>query len=397
VSTRNPRFPHFDSLRAIAALMVLGFHAALLLNRLSPWYAELNAGVAVFFVISAFLLYRPYARARFAGEARPALAPYAVRRFFRIVPAYWVALLLVSLWLGLSEVFTAEGILRYFGFANAYDDLSIQGGVRTGWSLCVEVTFYALLPVWAWGIRRVSRRTGGSFAATELIPLAILFGLGVAWKIHTADLAPAFGRHLSPAAFTLPAYLDHFALGMALAVASVIVAERERQPFPVRVVERASWVPWLVAAGAYVLIVKHPGPLGDGGWVEYVGRHELKGVLGISLIVPAVFGIERGGVVRRILANRALLWVGLVSYALYLWHWAILLKLRDAGVADDLGGVGFTIVGVAAALAVSAASYYLLERYALAYGARLARRLDRSAGTRPTDSLDPAPARVDPA
>jgi peptidoglycan/LPS O-acetylase OafA/YrhL len=298
------------------------------------------------------------------------------------------------LWLGLSEVFTPVGILRYFGFANAYDDLSIQGGVRTGWSLCVEVTFYAMLPAWAYAIRRLGGRTGGSFAVTELVPLALLFAAGAAWKIHTLDLAPAFGHHLSPAAFTLPAYLDHFALGMALAVVSVVLAERERQPLPVRVVERASWLPWVCAAGAYVLIVKHPGPLGDGGWVDYVGRHELKGLFGLALIVPAVFGMEHGGVVRRVLANPALLWVGLVSYALYLWHWAILLKLRDAGVADDLGSVAFVIVGLAAALTVSAASYYLLERYALAYGSRLARRLDGRSRDRPAGTDQP-PARLE--
>src|ERR671930_1014584 len=99
----NPRFPLFDSLRAIAALSVFGLHlpARIWLDSpVRPYVLVLDVGFAVFFLISGFLLYRPFARARYAGESTPAIMPYAQRRLLRIVPAYWVALVLVVVLLG---------------------------------------------------------------------------------------------------------------------------------------------------------------------------------------------------------------------------------------------------------------------------------------------------------
>ena len=69
----------------------------LLESRWAVLLAHLNVGVALFFLISGFLLYRPYALALVHGSEPPRLAAYAKRRFLRIVPAYWVALTLLAL------------------------------------------------------------------------------------------------------------------------------------------------------------------------------------------------------------------------------------------------------------------------------------------------------------
>ena len=102
-------------------------------------------------------------------------------------------------------------------------------------------------------------------------------------------------------------------------------------------------------------------------------RHELKGLLGACLILPAVFGDQTRGVVRRILAHRALLWIGLVSYGLYLWQPAIMDELVRHDWNDTLGPVLAGLASLAFALAVAAISYYGMERYVL----RLARRVGR--------------------
>src|SRR5437016_2614913 len=91
----NPRFPLFDGLRAVAALSVFAGHTVtgtyayadhhdlfLLAAKLA------DQGVAIFFVISGFLLYRPFVTARADGR-RLRLGGYAARRLARIVPAYW--------------------------------------------------------------------------------------------------------------------------------------------------------------------------------------------------------------------------------------------------------------------------------------------------------------------
>ena len=388
----NPRFPLFDSLRAIAALCIFAVHLPFAYQMsaddpLRPYLLELNVGVAVFFLISGFLLYRPFARARLTGDRRPGTAAYAGRRVLRIVPAYWVALPAVVLLIGpagqggtSTPVFSWDGFPAYFGFAQVYDSSTALGGISAAWSLCVEVTFYALLPLWAMLLRRIPCRSSGAFLRSELLALTALAAIGVGWTAVWAARA-----NLNPAAFfdvtqnqpwryVLPGFLDHFAAGMALAVVSVWAAERPSRPRVLRAIERAPWLPWLVAAAAYAAIGQL-GSLLPNSWAgRYLVTHELQAVVALGLLLPAVFGDPRRGLVRRLLSNRALLWLGLVSYGLFLWHAAIIRRLGDEGALDSLGSVGFTAVALALSLAAAAASFYVVERPALRLGRRLSRR-----------------------
>ena len=97
-------------------------------NAAQPYLRQLNVGVPVFFLISGFLLYRPFARTRYAGDRSPATLPYAERRGLRIFPAYWVALVGVVVLVGKSgeaatatPVFSVHGALTYFPLLQAYD------------------------------------------------------------------------------------------------------------------------------------------------------------------------------------------------------------------------------------------------------------------------------------
>ena len=97
---RADRYPEVDALRAIAAIAVLGTHAAIFAGADYPGsevgrYAQrLEVGLTIFFVISGFLLYRPFVAARVRHRDGPRTAAYAWRRLLRIAPAYWVALTL---------------------------------------------------------------------------------------------------------------------------------------------------------------------------------------------------------------------------------------------------------------------------------------------------------------
>lgn len=385
----NPRFPLLDSLRGIAALSVFFFHLPFVLGLSDPlrsYVLQLNAGVAVFFLLSGFLLYRPFARARFRGEPRPALVPYAERRALRLIPAYWVALVFVVLLVGRSgeaqnatAVFSPRGLVAYFGFLQVYGSSTLLGGISAAWTLCVEAAFYALLPLWALAMRRLAAGSRRRFVQTELAALAGLFAVGAIWTAvaaaHSAPSAAALVdvTRIKPWLYVLPGYLDHFALGMALAVLSVASTEAAREPGAVRLIDRAPWLPWLVALAAFALLgrVNH---WFDGFGARFFTTHELQGLLALGLLLPAVFGDPRRGRLRRLLSSRPLLWIGLVSYSVYLWHAALLSKLSDLGALDSLGRLGYTALALAVTLAVAAVSFYLVERPSLRLGRRLSHR-----------------------
>lgn len=386
------RFPLFDSLRAIAALSVFVFHLPLVArlsldNPVRPYLLELNVGIAVFFLISGFLLYRPFAQARYAGEARPATLPFAARRGLRIVPAYWVALVFTVLLVGASgeattatKVFSPRGVVSYFGFLQIYDSNTLLGGISAAWTLCVEVTFYAMLPLWALLLRRVPCRSSREFVRSELLALGGLFLAGAAWTtvaaLNTQPSAAVFFdvTVIKPWLYLLPAYLDHFALGMGLAVLSVAVADRAVQPRMVREIDRAPWLPWLIAALALFAMAHLSAWVPETFAAQFIARHELQAVFAFALLLPAVFGDPRRGLVRKLLANRVLLWVGLVSYGVYLWHVAIMSELNDRGALDSLSSFWYIAAALGLTLLAAAASFYAVERPALRLGRRLSHR-----------------------
>ncbi len=158
------QFPCFNGIRAIAALMVIVYHAVFF----ASWFRtpggtlfwNLNSGVWIFFVTSGFLLYRPFAAAHLREGSPVDLRGYAIRRFARIYPAYWAVLVFFTFVVsrasyadGLSGVLSVTLTKTYVHEVNPYFI-----GLPPAWSLVVEVTFYAFLPVYAAAIGALARR-----------------------------------------------------------------------------------------------------------------------------------------------------------------------------------------------------------------------------------------------
>ena len=396
----RPLFPLIDGLRAVAALSVVGTHAVgiaglvvagSLAGRIG---ARLEVGVAIFFVISGFVLYRPFTAAHPLDRPRMRLGAYAVRRVARIVPAYWLALAVIALVTPLSEVW--DDPFRYFLFGQIYDQFTIGFGLTQAWSLCIEVTFYVLLPVWAIGIRALADRVRAAPVRTELLALAVLAVASYAWKVV---LMLGQGNPdeivITPWVTSLPSYLDEFAIGMAFAVCSVHVRERgQREPRLLRHVGRHPWTAVGVAFVAFAISAACIEPrfaiAPMTSW-QYLVRHLCYATVGGALVVLAVTGERDAGVVRRMLGSRIAIWFGLLSYGIYLWHDAVLGRAAAWGLhapAHVPAGVWWPVVGVVGGTALAAVSWYGMERHVL----RLAHRAVRS-GERPRrDGHDDEPA-----
>lgn len=398
----NPRFPLFDGLRAVAALSILATHTAGLTGFnahnavLGPITARLNVGVAVFFVISGFLLYRPFVAARMEARPAPAVRRYARRRALRILPAYWLALTVLAIWPGLTGVFTGDW-WAYYGLLANLRPAWLVSGLGPAWSLCIELAFYALLPLYAWvAARWLAGRAPTRQLRGELIALAVLATASVTARTVVHVVAPdtVFG-------WTLSGTFLWFALGMGLAVASAALAHRPaaQAPAPVALIARRPLVPWAAALGV-LLALSFSGLLPRVPPYEYselgwLAEHLAFAAFGFLLVLPAVFGDDRGGLPRRLLGSRSMAWLGLVSYGIFLWHLPLAIEIQQAGVAEWVPEGGYLVVtalSAAAAIACAAASYYLVERPILRFKdprpprrASMARRPPVSEGLRTAD------------
>lgn len=356
-------------MRAVAALSIVFTHAAGVsgfneANFFGGYTARLNFGVAIFFVLSGFLLYRPFVAARWEGRPRIRIRDYTRRRVLRIVPAYWVALVALALYPGLLGFWDGPW-WRSFTFTQIYWRDSVVQGISPAWTLCVEISFYLALPFLAAAIGRLAGRS----ARRELIALGALAAASVG--LRTA-LQYAGGSYVLQ--ITLACFLDWFAYGMALAVISVAWHGRESSSPVLSLIVRRPWVPWAAFLAAFTLVAYGLGlPRGFflvyGNW-NYLGEHLGYAVCALLLLLPAVFGDWAGGWPRRLLAHRLLAWLGLVSYGVFLYHAPIVLELHDHGADGWLPGSGYlslTLPTLVLAVACAAASYYLVERRALRF------------------------------
>ncbi len=383
-------FDGIDALRAVAAVMVVEFHAVGIFGRgaalhawIRPWILNLDVGVQIFFVISAFLLYRPFVRAR-DMDVRAATWPYAWRRIVRIVPGYWTALIFTAIVLGATaSILSLHGFARYFLFTQSYTYDTASGGLPVAWTLCIEVAFYAFLPVWAWAVRRV---LGSGSTRGELPALAGLFAVGVAWKLWVLGTqVGSFIPSLNPWVIALPSYFDVFALGMVVAVLSVRWQERGGAPERLR---RTSGWWWVAGLALFVFAAKGAGltTLDPRGFThqQFLVRHMLLGLVAICALMPAVLGT---GVPARVLRWAPLREAGRVSYGIYLYHLTVFGVLTIWGFDRWSGAVHpyllWGVGGLALTFLVAEVSFRLIERPALSLKSWAGPGLRRAATARP--------------
>ncbi len=352
-----------DGLRGLAALSVFVFHGwlytmpePLASNRSSIGdYAahELRLGLVLFFVLSGFLLSRPWFAAALEERRPPDLRRYLRARVARIVPAYYAALVgsIGLLWglggtPGLRLPPTGE-LPLFFVFAQNTSPASVMKLNPPMWSLAVEVSFYALLPAIGWLAMRLPARR----LAQALAPLALL-ALGVVWNWSIAGhgLGMTFSKSLA-------AMLPYFAFGMLAALA---LHGRSPAAWPRRAMIATGLA---LVAGDATLKAALPAAGVDVTTFFSITR-DIASAAGFALILGAVAAGPRS----RLLGNRVLAGMGVISYGFYLWHVPVLVFLRGHGLLP-LDPVLGTLVALGPVLAVSTLSWFALERPIIAWAA----------------------------
>jgi peptidoglycan/LPS O-acetylase OafA/YrhL len=383
------RLPCLDGVRAIAALGVIVVHVGLISGynmrsgaALGPYFARAEVGVTVFFLLSGFLVYRPFVAAHLDGREAPAVGSYLVRRVLRIVPLYWVALTIVLFVHHRSPVDNLGDLVTYYGFGQIYRRGYETGGIQQAWSLCTLVAFYLAVPVLALVARSIANasasvtarrsRTGPTPATRLRVELAlaaamIAFGYAYRWAV-VVDI-PHREAVVDGRLNGLPIHADVFGFGMALAA---LYAWGQRQPADHPTFARAAGrVPagvwWGIAAVAYWYVSVRVGlPLTAGahGPGEWMAREVLYTVVTLGLLMPAVFGPQDRGPVRWVLRWRPVAAVGVLTYGVFLWHeWAIdrWIEWRDVQPLNAWWP-GMLAFVVAFTLAVSALTYWVIEK-----------------------------------
>jgi peptidoglycan/LPS O-acetylase OafA/YrhL len=350
--------PGLDGLRGLAALAVVVLHVWMYTEAntasrsvfVDAVIGELRVAVGLFFVLSGFLLARPWIAAGRGERPRPDVGRYAVRRIARIGPAYWVALagsflLLQGTGHGRS---TGAGALPAFALFLENMFSATRGKLDPPmWSLGIEVAFYVVLPLVGWALVRAARSRVVSG------PLAVCAGLvavNLAWL-----LAGTLGGWPPETMWTLPTFLALFACGIGAAVLA-----HGRRP------GRGS---------AAALLALGWGAILANGWWHSSGTGvlghvvaDLPAAAGFAAVVAVVATRPAG-----VLASAPLRALGAVSYGVYLWHMPVLFWLRLHGMFPATFVAALPVV-LLPTLALGAASWWLVERPALRWAERAERR-----------------------
>jgi peptidoglycan/LPS O-acetylase OafA/YrhL len=316
--------PHVDrvasltGIRGVAAILVVGTHAAYTTGKYTHGYwglagSRMEIGVPIFFVLSGFLLFRPWVKSAATGGPPPSLSRYAWHRVRRIMPAYIITVLFAFVlyhfrdagpnpghsWTGLVRNLTLTQI-----YTDGYLGKYLHQGLTQMWSLAVEAAFYVALPLLAYVLLvLVSRRRWqpklvvGALAAMALISPAWLI------LVHTDHWFPDGAR------LWLPTYLAWFLGGMMLTV----LQQMGVQCYAFMAIPLAIICYFIVSTPIAGAPTTSPASLS-----EALYKTCFYAVIAVLAVAPLALGNQ--GLYSQLLASRPMVWLGEISYEIFLIH-----------------------------------------------------------------------------
>ncbi len=333
--------PALDGVRALAVLAVLGFHLGY------GWLSGGYLGVSVFFTLSGFLITSLLLREH-QGTGRVDLPAFYQRRARRLIPAGLLVLAMVCLAGALNlfemrstfrrdvlaSMFQVLNWVQLFGHQSYADLFTSPSPVTHYWSLGVEEQFYVLWPFALVVVLRLLQRRA---AVERLLPT--LVGL---WVL-SALAAPLTARWWSHDA----AYYATWARASEVLSGAVLAALLTRR-------RPASWwaflAPFALAVMGVLVVLTPAGR----GWA-FAGGLPLFGIVSALLVA----GLQAPGLYTWVLSAPPLVWIGRLSYGIYLFHWPVFVILDET--RTDLHGWRLAALRLAVTFACATLSYYVLE------------------------------------
>jgi peptidoglycan/LPS O-acetylase OafA/YrhL len=354
--------PALDGVRALAVLAVLAFHAQL------PGMSGGYLGVSVFFTLSGFLITSLLVAER-DGTGRVDVGAFYARRVRRLVPASVLCIAVVVVLAATTTLFEGVADLRrhavgsllqvanwmFLAGGGSYQELFERSAGAVSplehyWSLAIEEQFY-----WLWPLAFVLmvRLAPGRPAQVRLMAVA---------TVAAAVAAPLIAVRWGPDAayWATPARAAEILVGALLAL---VLAGKTPSP-------RVSLLAPVALAGLVVACVTFPAA----GGPAYAGALPLVAVVSGGLLL----GLQADGPVRSALSVRPLVWLGGISYGVYLYHWPLFVLLDER--RTGLDGVTLFALRLAVTLVLAQVSYVAFE-HPIRVGTRLRPRVTVSLAT----------------
>lgn len=362
------RFPTLNALRAVGAILVVLTHAAFNTGRINDGWsgavlARFDFGVTLFFILSGFLLSRPWFLAAALGEHLPSSRHYLWKRALRILPLYWLVIVVALLADPENADAGVQEWVTNLTLTQLYVPDLLPSSATQMWSLCTEVAFYVVLPILCWSFIGRSRRLD---VRRVLVGAGALSVLGVVWQASVATIPGDEGHY----AQWLPGFLPWFMVGLAYAACSAALTANPDRKHAGRLLERLGHDLagcWILAAAVFaVACTPIAGPrllLTPTAW-EAAFKVVLYTVAGAFFVLPLVFGPERSGWVRTRLSSAVPHWLGEISYGVFAIHMLVLNLVFHVLDLEVFEGRFLTVASLTLVItfALATASFYLLER-----------------------------------